>query len=272
MRLRVIWAMPLLLVTGACDRKAEGQTVAVVNKEEITATELNAELKNANLPPNVAAGDARGRVVEALVDRRLLAQQAKADGLDKSPEFLNQQRQMTDTLLINMLVSRRLNTMPLPTPEEVTKFEADHPEMFAKREIWTLQQLQYQTPKDPAVLAKIQQTKTLDQLAAVLRASGAEATPHTTKVDSAIFPQDVYNRVAALPAGEPFIVPGGDRSVASVIVSRESAPQSADQGRTATLNAIRRSQSTKILEDLVKSAKRGAKIEYQKGFAPPSKP
>ena len=270
MHFRAMWAVPILLVAGACDRKAEGQTVAVVNKEEITATELNAELKNANLPANIAAGEARSRIVQGLIDRRLLAQQAKADGLDKSPEFLNQQRRMTETLLINLMVSRRLNTLPLPTPDDVMKFEQGHPEQFDKREILTLQQLQYQTPKDPAVLAKIASTKTLDQLSQVLSASGVQVTPHTSKVDSSVFPHDVYVRVAALPPGEPFIVPGGDRSVASVIIGREGASLASDQARTGALNAIRRGQAENVLRDLIKTTKKDAKIEYQRGFGPSS--
>lgn len=270
MRYRVIWALPVLLFVGACDRKAEGQTVAVVNKEEITTTELNAELKGANLPANVAAGEARSRIVQGLVDRRLISQQAKADGLDKSPEFLNQQRRMTENLLINMMVSRRLNTMPLPTAEEVVKFQTGRPEMFSKREVWTLQQLQYQTPKDAAIIAKVAGAKTLDQLAQVLGASGVQVARNTSKIDSAIFPHDVYGRVVALPQGEPFIIPGGDRSVASVIVAREAASMSADQGRTIALNTIRRGQAEKILADLVKAARSSAKIEYQPGFGPPA--
>lgn len=268
MRHRTIWVLPILLIAGACDRKAEGQTVAVVNKEEITATELNAELKSANLPANIAAGEARSRVVQALVDRRLIAQQARADGLDKSPDYLNDQRRATENLLINMLVSRRLNTLPLPTAEEVAKFQTDHPEMFAKREAWTLQQIQYQTPKDAATLAKIASAKTLDQLAQLLGTSGVQVTRSTTKVDSAVFPPDIYGRVMALPPGEPFIIPGGNRSVASVITERQRATMSADQARTMALNTIRRTEAQKIIADLVKTARNGAKIEYQKGFAP----
>lgn len=270
MRHRTIWVLPVLLIVGACDRKAEGQTVAVVNKEEITATELNAELKGANLPANLAAGDARSRVVQGLVDRRLIAQQARADGLDKSPDFLNQQRRATENLLINMMVSRRLNTMPLPSADEIAKFQAGRPEMFAKREMWTLQQIQYQTPKDAATLAKIGGAKTLDQLAQVLGTSVVQVTRSSTKIDSAVFPHDIYGRVITLPPGEPFIIPGGDRSVASVISAREPAPLTADQARIVALNTIRRGQAEKIVADLVKTARNGAKIEYQKGFAPPA--
>ena len=43
MRSRFIFALALALIVSACNKKAEGQTVAIVNGEEITAAALNAE-------------------------------------------------------------------------------------------------------------------------------------------------------------------------------------------------------------------------------------
>ena len=98
----------------ACAKKAEGQTVAIVNGEEITAAELNAELANAKIGEGADKAEARSRVLQAMIDRRLLAQQAKADGIDKTPEFLNRQRRATEDLLISMLASRQIDTAKLP--------------------------------------------------------------------------------------------------------------------------------------------------------------
>src|SRR3954471_17828913 len=152
---RIVLAVFLAFLVSACDKKPEGQTVAVVNNEEITAADLNTELNNANSSGGATTKDARSQALERLIDRRLLAQQAKSDGLDKSPEFLNQQRRATEDLLINMLLSRQANTQQLPSAAEIAKFEAAHPNMFAKREIWTLAQINYPLPKDAAVTAKI---------------------------------------------------------------------------------------------------------------------
>ena len=87
---RIVLAIVLAFMVSSCEKKPGGQTVAVVNNEEITAADLNAELGNANISATDASKDARAQALERLVDRRLLAQQAKSDGLDKSPEFLNQ--------------------------------------------------------------------------------------------------------------------------------------------------------------------------------------
>jgi peptidyl-prolyl cis-trans isomerase C len=261
----------IALAATSCQKKAEGQTVAIVNNEEITAAELNAELTNNAAANSGDTKQARAAALQRLVDRKLLVQQAQTDGLDKSPEFINQQRRSTEDLLINMLVSKRLNTAKLPNPEEITRFEASKPEAFAGREIWTLSQLIYPLPKNAALTAKIAAAKSLDQIADALTAAGLQFTRETKKIDTAVFPHNIYIQIANLAPGEPFVAPGPDKAVANVITAREPAPLGGDQARTVALNAMRRNQAQTMVEDRLKSLRASAKIEYQPGFGPPSK-
>src|ERR1700759_2385718 len=86
MNQRILSVFLITCVLSACQHKASGQTVAVVNDQEITAADLNAELTSSNN----ASGDpkaARAAALQRLVDRKLLVEQAQSDGIDKSPEF-----------------------------------------------------------------------------------------------------------------------------------------------------------------------------------------
>jgi EpsD family peptidyl-prolyl cis-trans isomerase len=271
MRQRIVITLLIALAATSCQKKASGQTVAVVNNEEITAADLNAALTNNS---NLASGNTqalRNSALQELISRKLLVQQARSDGLDKSPEYLNQVRRATDDLLISMFVSKRLNTAQLPSAQEISTFEAAHPEMFANREVWTLNQIIYPLPKDAAVIAKLSAAKTLDEIAGILTASGIQFTRDTRKLDTAAFPHNIYTQVAGVKPGEPFIAPGTDKAVANVITAREPAVQSPDQVRALALNAMRREQVDKIVQDRVNSLRASAKIEYQPGFAPPPK-
>jgi peptidyl-prolyl cis-trans isomerase C len=192
MRHRTIVVLAIALVAAACQKKAQGQTVAIVNNEEITAGELNAALASDS---SVAGSDpkvARAAELQKLVDRKILVQQAKSDGLDKSPDFLNQQRTTTEDILINMLVSRQANTAQVPSVDEINRFEASRPQMFANREIWTLQQILYPLPKDQALVAKIAAANSIDEVAQVLTASGVQFTRGSKQIDTAIFPPAIY--------------------------------------------------------------------------------
>ena len=271
MKKRMILALTTVAMLTACQKKAEGQTVAVVNDEEITAVDLNNELRTANVPQTANKDEVRNAVLQRLIDRKLMVQQARSEKLDQSPEFLTQQRQLTDNLLINLLVSRQMNTAQLPSGDAVTKFEASKPGAFANRQIWTLDQIIYPTIKDPAILQRIAKTNTFEGLQQVLTSAGIKFEKASRQVDTSAFPNEVYTRVNSLPAGMPFVVPGGDRTVANVITQRQPAPRAGAEGRPIVLNMMRNEQAQKLLQDKVKAARSTAKIEYQKGYAPAAK-
>ena len=269
MRQRIVITLLIALAVASCQKKASGLTVAVVNGQEITAAELNAEIA---ADTNAAtAGDPkqlRNAALQKLIDRKLVVQQARSDGIDKSPEFLTQLNRGTDDLLINMLIGKRLGSAQVPTPQQINDLEASRSEMFANRETWTLSQIIYPLPKDPAVKAKVAAAKTLDEIAQILTSSGIQFTRNTRKLDTAMFPHEVYSQIEKLAPGEPFIVPGGDKAVASVITAREPNPTPADQARPLALQVMRREQVNKFVQDRVAALRASAKIQYQPGFAP----
>ena len=273
MRSKFVLAVSIVLMASvsACGKKAEGQTVAIVNGEEITAAELNAEITNAKIPEGTDKAEARSRVLQAMIDRRLLAQQAKADGIDRSPEFLNRLRRSTDDLLISMLASRQIDTAKLPSDSEIQQFQATHPWIFAQREQWNLDQLRFQMPTDAATRSKLEQAKTLEAVAQVLTDSGIAFTRQKNKLDTAVIPQDLYGQLASASRGsEPFIIPVGEQAVASVILSREPAPITGAEARPIAVAAMRREQATQLMQNRLKSVRDAAKIEYKEGYAPPA--
>ena len=271
MRSKLVLAVGIALMASACTKKAEGQTVAIVNGEEITAAELNAELANAKIPEGADKDQARTRVLQAMIDRRLLAQQAKSDGIDKSPEFLNRQRRATEDLLINMFASRQIDTAQLPANSEIEKFQASRPWIFSQREQWNLDQLRFQMPTDAATRTKLDQAKTMEEVAKVLTDANIAFTRQKNKLDTAVIPQNLYGQLAtAARASEPFIIPIGNQAVASTIVSREPAPITGEQARPIAVAAMRREQASQLMQNRLKSIRDAAKIEYKKGYAPPA--
>ena len=101
---------------------------------------------------------------------------------------------------------------------------------------------------------------------------GAPSTPFdkaTRKIDSAAQPPGIYSQLTKLKPSEPFIVPGPDKEVASVIVAREPATLSGDDARKIALQAMKAQQVQKLVQDRVKDLKAKAKIQYQPGFGPP---
>lgn len=269
MKRRLLLGVACLGLLAGCQRKAEGQTVAIVNGQEITLPELNFELSNAQIPQGADQKAIRAQVLQAVISRSLLAQAAREAGVDKTPDFLNRQRRGTDDLLISMMTSRLMNTAEIPSDSEISAYIAAHPGMFANRQVWTLDQLTYAQPTDKGILAEIEASKDLAALGAILQKHGIEFVRQRNAMNTSIIPADLFGRISTLPSGEPFIIPVNGRAVASVIVSKEAQPLTGDAAKPVVVAAMRKERSMKALSDQVKALKAKAKIEYKPGFEPP---
>ena len=53
------------------------------------------------------------------------------------------------------------------------------------------------------------------------------------QLDTASVPQELYSKLVTIPTGKPFIIAGGPRSVANVIVGREPRPIAGDKAKPA---------------------------------------
>jgi EpsD family peptidyl-prolyl cis-trans isomerase len=271
LKYRIVTIAACLAILAACDKKAEGQTVAVVNGEEITLSELNFELGLANVPPGADKAMVRSQVLQLMIDRRLVADQAKQEGVDTTPDYLSRKRRSEEDLLISMLSERRLKSIPVPSVRETDAYIASHPAIFANRQIWELAQVQYQPPTDASVQGEIDKTHSYSELLAVLKKHGSSVTEKKSRLDTVVVPADLYRQISTLPVGEPFIVRAGDRAIASVIVGREPQPIVGDEARPIAAAALRKEQAAKDMAKRVSDLRKAAKIEYQKGFAPAKK-
>ena len=271
MKYPIIAVVALTVIASGCTRKAEGQTVAVVNGEEITAPDLNFALSQAKVPDGTPKDTARNQVLQQLVDRRLLAEQARKEGIDKTPEYMNRVRLADEQLLITMLADRRLNTAQLPSDREIQNYIATHPETFANRETWELDQVMYPTPTTDVVKKQIIGAHSIDQLLTVLQQNKVAYTRQKNHIDTAIVPPEIYSKLTTVPAGEPFAVTAGGRTIANAIVGREPHPVTGDQAKPVAVDAMRKAQTGKGLEQLLKTLRSSAKIEYQAGYGPPKK-
>jgi EpsD family peptidyl-prolyl cis-trans isomerase len=256
--------------TSGCGKQATGQTVAVVNGEEISASELNAEVAAGNIPQGADKKRILPQLLQRVVDRRLMVQKAKEQGLDKSPDFLTRQRRANDELLISMMSQRQVESMKVPTPQEVDAFIAGNPGMFAQRSILLLDQLQFEAPGDQAGLQRLSKDHSLEALAKSLSDMGIEFARGKNRVDTATIPTEIMRQIQALPPGEPFIIPASGKLVASVITGREPAPTSADQARKLAVDALRRQNLSRNLQEQLKQLRAQAEISYQPGYDPPA--
>lgn len=265
-------AAALLVATSGCSKKPGGQVVAVVNNEEITQQELNAELQNARIPPGADQKKVMPVLLQRIVDRKLVTQLAKSDGLDKTPAYLAQSRILQENLLANQYATKISKTITLPDAAAVDAFISSNPTIFYQRKRYTLNQIVFNQPADPAFLQKLGPAHSLDAIAAILTAAQVQFVRGVGKLDSGAIPPEIATKIGALPAGEPFLLPDNGRIVASVIQSAEPVPVTPEEAKPGAVNMLRQKALQDALGKKLEEARSAAKISYEDGFAPPPKP
>lgn len=257
-----------LCLLAACQREATGQTVAIVNGEEISQKELNEELQYSRIPDSADRKQVLPQILQRIVDRKLLAQAAQEQGVDRSPEYLTRQRRLNEALLVAALTERANTSQKLPTPQEADRFIAENPSMFAQRTRFALNQVQFPAPADPGILRELESARSLDEVRATLGRLGIAFTSNTASLDSAVLQPNVFRQINALPPGTPFIVPGGGTVYVSVITAREPVAGTVAENRKLAIDAIRRQRVNESLQNQLKRLRESAEIEYQQGLAP----
>ncbi len=261
----------LSLTLAGCQKKAEGQVVAIVNGEEITLNELNGEITELNVPANADKKLVRAEVLQRMVERRLLAQAAKDSGLDRDPNYISQERRLKERLLVQMYGKKAFDTVAVPDTAKVDQYISSHPQLFADRTRYRLDQIQFDAPADVNRLKELGTAHSMGEVAAWLNKQGIKFQRGASAMDSAVIPPETMAKIRALPAGEPFIVPNAGKILVSVITGSEPVVLTPDQARPLATQAMRQEELNKIGNDRLNEAKAKAKIEYQPGYEPPAK-
>lgn len=260
-------ALTTLSVAG-CGKEATGQVAAVVNGEEITLQEINAELGSTAIPEGVDKKAVQQAALQRIVERRLLAQAARDDELDKTPDYLLRERQLRDALLVQLMGQRAERALKVPGQQEIDKFIADNPVMFGNRKQLMVDRIQFALPKNPEQLKALENDHSMDAVAARLQQMGIEFRRDNTQVDSAALGQQRLQQIQALPAGEPFVIPENGVVTVGVITGERAEPVSPANARPIAVQAIRNKQLTDTIQQRLKQSRAAAEIEYQPGFAP----
>ncbi|ABQ68729.1 hypothetical protein HY78_13670 [Rhizorhabdus wittichii DC-6] len=261
-------AMAAALLVSGCHKEPKGQILAIVNGEEISLQELNAELQGTRIPDSVDRDKLRKQVLQRLIDRKLIVQKAREQGLDKTPEYVTQQRRLEENLLVTMLGQKIASTVPMPDDRDITQYIADNPTQFASRQRLLLDQIQFAAPKDPKQLLTLRDAHTLEALATGIQKLGLGMSRGKGVIDTGRLDPALVKVINQLPPGEPFVLPSNGQYVASVIVGRDATPTPTPIARQAAAEMVRRKELVAESKAQVARARTSAEIQYQPGYEP----
>ena len=206
--------MGACLVLGACrfpgtGKAPSGQVLASVNGQEITMRDLHAELNG------VAPSDPRQlkaveqQALQIMINRKLLAKAAEAEKLEKTPDFALKKQRAIETLMAQTLQDSLVASVPTPTNEEVVAFMAAHPDIFAQRKIFTVEQIQARGPMSQATLQSFTPLKTLDEVEATLVRNNVSLLRGKVTLDAVGLDPRLVDMLVKLKPDDVYIIPQG---------------------------------------------------------------
>lgn len=199
-----------VLALTACDRGAPktptGQVVATVGEREITRRELSAEMAGQTAATPAIQKQQQKAALQRLIQRAILVNAAKEQGIDKDPAFALLAQRATDTVMVQMLERKVSENVPAPSGEEVAQFMQTNPDMFAQRRLFDVDQIRMPYPADRKIIAQLEPLKTMDQVAAFLAQKNIPFQRGANVMDAVGQDPKLLKAIIALPPHEVFIL------------------------------------------------------------------
>jgi EpsD family peptidyl-prolyl cis-trans isomerase len=209
----IAYLVPLLLAgCGVPGDKAASQVAARVNSEEVTVHQINYLLaRTPNVTPENTA-QVKRTILDKLIDEELARQQAIKDKLDRSPDVVLAMEFARTEVLARSYLRQIAAALPKPTDDEVKGYFAGHPELFAARRVFNLDELVFTAPEDLAGALRDETAKarSMQDIASWLEARKIKFSENRAVRAAEQVPLEVLPRLQAMKDGQIELV-GADK-------------------------------------------------------------
>lgn len=252
----------------AADKPAS-QVAAKVNGTELTVHQVNYALQRIPNLDKDQAKPASLQVVRNLVDQELIVQKALEDKLDRDPRVVQALDSARRQILAEAYMARKLGTPSEPSEGQISEYFNSHPEIFAKRKIYRLQEVSIQAPKEKhdAIRKQLEASKTLNDFLAWLKTENLPAKTGQAVKPAEQLPLAVLPKLAQMPNGQALVANAPNGLLVLVVADSQAQPVTLEQAKPAIARALQAEARQKAARAELDTLKANAKIEYVGEFA-----
>jgi peptidyl-prolyl cis-trans isomerase C len=263
----ILMLLTAINLSGCGDQKKKGgQVVARINGEEITAPQLEAELRYASRLQEDGAAPRqamREQAMEALIDRQLLLDEALRNKIDRDPALLQIIERFKTQAIVQAYLESRAGGQEQPGKAEVEGYFQAHPEMFAHRKMFEVEQLIIADRDFSAPLkAMMDSSKSLSQVAAWLRQNKIAHAQRQYSYSSAELPAEIGNKLQTLGRSRLFVMKDGQRDLLCVLTELRDSPVAPDVARPQIERYLMNKKMQEIATAEITRLRSAAKLEY----------
>ena len=253
-----------------------GQVIAHSASVDVTQQELDNELRLTNVPASQRIDQTIKAALTRIIARKYMAQQALAAKLDSEPTVDLDLLRSREQVLAGAYAQHELSTKSSTISKaEVDQYIEAHPDQFAKRQLFQIEQISFAPQKDTNVIsAAVKDFKSLDQVSAKLSELGIRFSRGSGTIDGATVPAELLRALRARRPDDIFFA----RSEASAdffkVTSVEEKPLLAEDANRFALQQLTVDLTRKIAQRAVDEALASIKFEgdYSRVMSTPTPP
>lgn len=256
---------------GSKEKKA-GQALVRVNGEEITVLQINDELNRAGVKAEQQEA-ATKQLLESLIDRQLIVEEAMRNKTDRTPEVVQAIERAKAQIITQAYLGSITSKIDKPSVAEIDDYFQKHPEYFSKRKQFDMQQLVIAT-KDFSNEFKlaIDTANSLDEVAAWLDKHNVRYARGQLSRSTSDLPEQMVAKLQELKKGELFVVNEGENSMLNAITDIKDSPVTAMNAARQIEQYLINKKTKEMAEAEIKHLRSSAKIEYLNASAPTAAP
>jgi peptidyl-prolyl cis-trans isomerase C len=242
--------------------KKSGQALASVNGEEITALQLNEEMQRSGVPA-AQQETARKQLLDALVDRQLLLNEASKDKTDRDPKVMQAIERAKSLIIAQAYMQKRVGSIAKPTQGEIAEYFNKHPEFFTHRKQFDMQQLIIATKDlDDPLKKAMDEAKSLDEVSQWLQAHNVKFARNQVSRTTADLAPELGAKLQSMPKGQLFIIREGERSMLISIADIKEVPVTLEVAGRQIEQYLMNTRTKEAAANELKRLRSTAKIEY----------
>ncbi|MCU0809981.1 MAG: EpsD family peptidyl-prolyl cis-trans isomerase [Thiobacillaceae bacterium] len=264
----------IAILLAGCEKPTtavKSEMVASVGDEKISEAELNLTLARLGELSEAQTAEAKGKLLQALVDQRLIAQAAQKAGLDKEPAVEIAMANASRQVLAEAYAERTFKDVAKPSDTEIAEYYEQHPELFSERRIYRIQELDLQVDASRMadVEAKLRTSHSLGDFVNWVKEQGIEGKTAVAVKPAEQIPAALLARLSQMKDGQVALLPGRPGHVViQQLQESQLQPVTLEQSRNAIERALTTQKRKELMEADLKKLRAAAKIEYATGYAP----
>jgi EpsD family peptidyl-prolyl cis-trans isomerase len=262
-----------VIITG-CGRKEDAkvatQVAARVNGEEITVHQINYVLaRNQNITAEVEA-QAKREILDRLIEQHLARQKAIENGLDRSPTIVQAIEAAKSEILARAYLEHITANLSKPVPVETHAYYKNHPELFAQRRVFSLEEIAFVTNSDiaTALRAQLSKARSMQEIADWLQSQGVKFSVNRVVRAAEQLSLEILPKVQAMKEGQIQLFEAGSGRFQIIrVVAFKVVPIDEETATPRIKRFLSNVKSSEEIAKEMKKIKKQAKIEYMGEFA-----